>query len=653
MEAFAPGVDVVEKDAFPVAQAPGSQFSAVLVRSKRGPDDRLTFCSGLDQFEKRYGKADNVHLYGWETARDYFEKGGIGLYVGRVIGDSAAASTLALAPIDASLATVSLNLAASSKGKWGDSAYVSTMKVQTLVNGAIAAPTDLVVVDSVAGFEIGDVVQIVDATAHKFVSILVGIDAGTKTLQFRNNTPAVIDDNAVVICASTHKVKTTLATAITTGSPTQISLASGALVDKGALLLVVSSNLSSKRVLEVTANDVVGDVVPCTVSYGDGSTTIPAGSVVVSVNFTLTATVDGLTVTSSELDLESGDAVNYAVASLAQTEYLRATAGNATVATFRAFIYPSGVTQGFLSGGANGSAPVDTDYLGTTVAKTYAHGVKLLDSVSVLPQFGIPASVTTVDKGADSYAQLRKDTIYVMAAPLTVDTLDELLTHRNVTLNIQSSYSALYAPWGRVAYVLTPGATLDVPPIGKILGVYSEVAQRRGVQKPPANEVVDGWLDVTANFTEAEFGLCNAAGVNLIRNVSGRGIRIMGARTLWPRADRKQFVSVRRILNATKIGFRDFGQELAQEANDDVLWQRIDMAGKRYLQDRWNAGWYFPRNDPTKAFLFQCDSKTNTESLRLAAKVRSIAGVNPVLPGELIRFEVFMLDGGQVNVNEI
>jgi phage tail sheath protein FI len=182
--------------------------------------------------------------------------------------------------------------------------------------------------------------------------------------------------------------------------------------------------------------------------------------------------------------------------------------------------------------------------------------------------------------------------------------------------------------------------------------MISEVSKRRGIQKPPANELVK-FASLVASFTPTEHGVLNAAGVNLILMEEGRGIRCMGARTLWPNADRKQYLNVRSILNGVKRGLKEFGKAIAFEASDDLLWKYIQTEGNKWMEQRWKDGWFFPRNDKTKAFFFKCDATTNTEELRLSAKVRSVVGINPVLPGELIQFELMLWDGGVVAVNEL
>jgi hypothetical protein len=455
------------------------------------------------------------------------------------------------------------------------------------------------------------------------------------------------DTGAYLKSTNTHRTKTALSVAYTSG--TQIQVLSAATINVGALLLLVTST----RVVEGRVVSKNGNILNVTITKADGTATLPVNTLVVSVNFDLLHQVDGTTTRYEGLSCESEDNIDHYVARFAQSEYLRGVAGDTGAGgDYKAYTYPMAFNYEAMTQGADGTTPDDTDKLGTNTNKAYKHGMALFDSVPTLPQFAVPGGSVTVQRAADTYAQSRGDTINVIAAPETSDTQEELLAFRNVTLNLVSSYTALYAPWGREPNPDIPGAYVNVPPEGRILGMISEVSKRRGIQKPPANELVK-FASLVASFTPTEHGVLNAAGVNLILMEEGRGIRCMGARTLWPNADRKQYLNVRSILNGVKRGLKEFGKAIAFEASDDLLWKYIQTEGNKWMEQRWKDGWFFPRNDKTKAFFFKCDATTNTEELRLSAKVRSVVGINPVLPGELIQFELMLWDGGVVAVNEL
>src|SRR4030095_10698768 len=79
---------------------------------------------------------------------------------------------------------------------------------------------------------------------------------------------------------------------------------------------------------------------------------------------------------------------------------------------------------------------------------------------------------------------------------------------------------ALYYPWLRVS---SPPGRL-VPPCGHVAGVYARTDGRVGVHKAPANEVVNGVVDVQVQVTDRQHREINAVGVNCVRAFPGRGI---------------------------------------------------------------------------------------------------------------------------------
>src|SRR5436190_10260217 len=89
-----------------------------------------------------------------------------------------------------------------------------------------------------------------------------------------------------------------------------------------------------------------------------------------------------------------------------------------------------------------------------------------------------------------------------------------------------SSFAALYYPW-----VAGPdGAPL--PPTGFVCGIYVRSDLQRGVQKAPADEVVQSATGLERVLTDADSDRLNNGGLNCIRQFPARGILVCGARTL-------------------------------------------------------------------------------------------------------------------------
>ncbi len=139
---------------------------------------------------------------------------------------------------------------------------------------------------------------------------------------------------------------------------------------------------------------------------------------------------------------------------------------------------------------------------------------------------------------------------------------------------LHSHYGAIYYPW-----IVVPdreGKPMSIPPSGHVAGIYARSDQRVGVHKAPANERLEGALDLHRQLTEAEVGQLNGMGVNSLRAFPGRGMRVWGARTLADDTDTgMNYVNVRRLLVTMSRWLERFMTTVVFDANDVRLWLRI------------------------------------------------------------------------------
>lgn len=198
---------------------------------------------------------------------------------------------------------------------------------------------------------------------------------------------------------------------------------------------------------------------------------------------------------------------------------------------------------------------------------------------------------------------------------------------------LNGDYGALYFPWLWVAGEGGQPAEY-APPCGHVAGVYSRSDQQVGVHKAPANEVVQGVLDLRLNVTDAEQGGLNKQGVNCLRAFPGRGIRIWGARTLsddptWT------YVNVRRLFVTIGRWLERYMTEVTFSANNVGLWVRIMRELTAYLEDLFRQGALKGRT-LDQAFFVKCDGETNPPEVRDAGMVVAEIGLAAVTPGEFI-----------------
>ena len=220
--------------------------------------------------------------------------------------------------------------------------------------------------------------------------------------------------------------------------------------------------------------------------------------------------------------------------------------------------------------------------------------------------------------------------------------LDGVLAQRN---GLDGDNGALYYPW-----VKLPGGAV-VPPCGHVAGVVARCDQRTGVHKAPANEELDGVVDLEVNLTDAEQALINPVGVNALRAFPGRGIRVWGARTL-SRQSAWTYVNVRRIFLTAARWMEINLASTAFEPHDPRLWNRITRELTTYFEGLFRAGALKGRT-ATEAFFIKCDGETNPPEVREAGRVVTVIGLAPGLPNEFVVVRIIHGAGGVDIATEI
>jgi len=208
-----------------------------------------------------------------------------------------------------------------------------------------------------------------------------------------------------------------------------------------------------------------------------------------------------------------------------------------------------------------------------------------------------------------------------------------------------SSYAAFYYPWIRVAAPhITAGHRL-VPPVGHLAGVYVRVDGAHGVDKAPANEVVQGIVtqDPAGAVAPLEFTLgrheqdiLNPRGVNVIRDFrsSGKGVRVWGARTMASDAEWK-YINVRRLLIFIEQSIVRGMEWTVFEHNAEPTW----TAGRTLIADFLTTVWRTGALMGTKtedAFFIKCDRTTMTQNDLDVGRLVCEVGVAPVKPAEFV-----------------
>jgi len=205
---------------------------------------------------------------------------------------------------------------------------------------------------------------------------------------------------------------------------------------------------------------------------------------------------------------------------------------------------------------------------------------------------------------------------------------------------ILSPSGALYYPWVKVSNLDAAENPVWVPPCGHVAGVYARSDRRVGVNKAPANELLEGVLDLKYNLTDAQQGQLNPLGINCLRSFRGRGIRVWGARTLssdpnWT------YINVRRLIITIGRWLELNLAEAAFEPNNLRLWLRIEREINSYLGELLRQG-ALSGPDEQSAFFVKCDAETNPPEVREAGMAIAEIGIAPAIPTEFITIRIIL-----------
>jgi len=240
------------------------------------------------------------------------------------------------------------------------------------------------------------------------------------------------------------------------------------------------------------------------------------------------------------------------------------------------------------------------------------------------------------------HCEERRDRIALLTPPIAASRNDEqgvgaVLAWRS---RFDSKYAAFYYPWLRVVDPLDASSDVvrEIPSSGHVAGQYARTDFEVGVHKAPANAPLEWVQDVTITINSAVHGVLNPVGINVIRPLPGRGIRIFGARTIssdpsW------RYVNVRRLLMMIEEAIDLSTQWAVFEPNDVYTRSKLRLSLISFLIALWQQG-ALMGGSADEAFFVKCDEENNPPSERDKGRLLAEVGVAPSKPFEFIVLRV-------------
>ncbi len=203
-----------------------------------------------------------------------------------------------------------------------------------------------------------------------------------------------------------------------------------------------------------------------------------------------------------------------------------------------------------------------------------------------------------------------------------------------------TSCAALYYPWLLVVDPLQLGGEVvrAIPPSGHVAGVMARTDLASGPHQAPANALLLWAQGLTLDISEDWQSIFNPSHVNCLRNFSGRGLRIYGARTLssdpaW------RYVNVRRTTLMIKRALLLALQWVVFEPHSIYLRQLLVLAVSSFLTALWQRG-ALVGTTVDQAFFVRCDETNNQPADGDNGRLFVDVGVAIVRPAEFIVFRI-------------
>lgn len=265
----------------------------------------------------------------------------------------------------------------------------------------------------------------------------------------------------------------------------------------------------------------------------------------------------------------------------------------------------------------------------------YAEALAGLDDLNEVMLVAAPGAATDeVTRLLVDHVEAPKRYRFAVLDPPKGATLDEVQAFRAA---YDSKHAALYYPWVVAADPLS-GAQITLPPSGFACAVIARTDANRGVWAAPANEVATGALGVERHIDREAQALLNPLGVNCIRALTGRGVRIWGARTISSDPDWR-YVNVRRLMTFLEASLDAGLQWAVFEPNGPELWTSVAATVSDFLHNLWRDG-ALKGAEAEAAFFVRCDHTTMTQADLDAGRLACLIGVAVLRPAEFMVFRV-------------
>lgn len=232
-----------------------------------------------------------------------------------------------------------------------------------------------------------------------------------------------------------------------------------------------------------------------------------------------------------------------------------------------------------LDGGSSGAAPTSAN-INNAYNKYQDKQRYVIDVIT-----GNGRTDPAINFNTDHLAVSRFDCVsFIDVPPGSQTTAQRAVDYRNMTMNLNSSFSALFCS-DLLESDPNSGKLLYIPPSGAMAGLMARTVR---VGQPwysiaGLNRGLLGVIDVRSTYDDGASTLLYNAQVNYTRKFIGQGIALWEQSTMYAAASALQFLNVRVLCNVIKRSMYGYLLYSLQEQNDDILRKQIKHALEDYL----------------------------------------------------------------------
>jgi len=245
----------------------------------------------------------------------------------------------------------------------------------------------------------------------------------------------------------------------------------------------------------------------------------------------------------------------------------------------------------------------------------------------------------------DSICQERQDCVALLSTPFADEAasnyISSILTYRNTTLNLNSSYSALYTP-APLIFDQFNDRQIYVGPDGYAGAAISYSASNFEIWFPPAGfrrGLLSKVLGLRRNYTPGEIATLYNNGINPIRFATGKGIVIWGQKTLSSLPSALNRLNVRLLLITIEPAIAEALEDFVFEINDTETQNAITSIISSYLKNiQANQGLY--------AYTVVCNASNNPPAVVDNNQLVVQVYVQPTKAAEFITLQIIITATG-------